>query len=102
MKKLLAIILLTILASGCSQNRKVTYPGDFVYLEHEQITSEMGLLSNYMGQIDDILADDSTISSEQQTRIVNILSLIDASADSLGAGNVETNHLIIGRPYRPV
>ena len=95
MKKLLAIILLTILVSGCAQNRKVTYPGDFVYLEREQITSEMAQLSNYMSQIDEILADDSTISSEQQARIANILSLIDASADSLGAGNVETNHLII-------
>jgi uncharacterized protein YjcR len=95
MKRLLAIVLLTILTSGCSQNRKVTYPGDFVYLEREQITSEMAQLSNYMSQIDQILADDSTISSEQQARIANILSLIDASADSLGAGNIETNHLII-------
>jgi hypothetical protein len=55
----------------------------------------MALLSNYMRQIDEILSDDSTISSEQQARIANILSLIDASADSLGAGSVKTNHLII-------
>lgn len=95
MKRLLTIILLTILASSCSQNRKVTYPGNFVYLEQKQIISEMALLSNYMTQIDEILSDDSTISSEQQARIAKILSLIDASADSLGAGSVKTNHLII-------
>lgn len=95
MKKLLAIILLTILVSGCTQNHKVTYPGNFVYLDQKQVTSEMALLSNYMRQIDEILSDDSTISSEQQARIANILSLIDASADSLGDGSVKTNHLII-------
>jgi hypothetical protein len=95
MKKLLAIILLTILVSGCTQNHKVTYPGNFVYLDQKQVTSEMALLSNYMRQIDEILSDDSTISSEQQARIANILSLIDASADSLGAGSVKTNHLVI-------
>ena len=95
MKRFLTIILLTILASGCTQNRKVTYPDNFVYLEQKQVTSEMWLLSNYMRQIDEILLDDSTISSEQQAQIASILSLIDASADSLGAGRVKTNHLII-------
>jgi hypothetical protein len=95
MNKKSAFILLTLLASGCAQNSKVTYPDDFVYLEQKQITSEMALLSNYMRQIDEILFDDSTISSEQQAQIANILSLIDASADSLGAGSVKTNHLII-------
>ena len=106
MKRLLTIILLTILASGCAHNRKMTYPGNFVYLEQKQIssemtldqkqiTSEMALMSNYMRQIDEILSDAFTISSEQQARIANILSLIDASADSLGAGSVKTNHLII-------
>ena len=95
MKRFCTIILLTILATGCAQNREVTYPDNFVYLEQKQITSEMALLGNYMRQIDEILLDDSTISSEQQAQIANILSLIDASTDSLGAGSVKTNHLII-------
>jgi hypothetical protein len=95
MTRFLAIILLTVLTFGCAQNHKVTYPGNFVYLDQKQITSEMELMSNYMRQIDEILFDDSTISSEQQALIANILSLIDASANSLGAGSVETNHLII-------
>jgi len=95
MKNLLSIILLSILATGCTQNSKVTYPDNFVYLEKKLVTSEMWLLSDYMRQIDEILSDDSTISSEQQAQIANILSLIDASTDSLGAGSVKTNHLII-------
>jgi hypothetical protein len=94
--QLLVIALLCSgLLLGCAQNHKVTYPDNYVYLGHNQITSEMALLSDYMKQIDEILFDDSTISSEQQAQIAKILLLIDVSTDSLGAGSVETNHLII-------
>jgi hypothetical protein len=82
---------------GCAQFRKATYPSDFVYLEDKEVKSKMALMSFYMRQIDEILLDDSTVSSEQQGRILNILSLIDANADSLGAGSVRTNHLLIDR-----
>jgi hypothetical protein len=80
---------------GCAQIRKVTYPSDFVYLEQNQIRSEMALLSLYMRQIDEILLDDSTVSSEQQGKIIQILSKVDNSVDSLGAGNIRTNHLVL-------
>ncbi|MCP4390016.1 MAG: hypothetical protein GY802_17110, partial [Gammaproteobacteria bacterium] len=78
-----------------AQIRKATYPSDFVYLERKQIRGEMALLSLYLRQLDQILLDGSTVSSEQQRRILAILSKIDASATTLGAGNVRTNHLVI-------
>ena len=81
--------------AGCAQIRKATYPGDFVYLEQKQITSEMALMSLYLREIDQILLDDSTVSSEQQERIIAILNKIDASANKLGAGNIRTNHLVL-------
>jgi len=80
---------------GCAHIRKLTYPADFVYLEDKQVTGKMLLMSSYMRQIDEILLEDSTVSSAQQERIVNLLSSIDATVDSLGAGNVRTNHLLI-------
>ena len=83
------------LLAGCAQIRKATYPSDFVYLEQNQIRSEMALLSLYMRQIDEILLDDSTVSSAQQEQIIKILSKVDDSVDSLGAGNVRTNHLVL-------
>jgi hypothetical protein len=95
----LRLILLTLLAAilvaGCAQIRKATYPSDFVYLEQKQITNEMALLGFYMRQLDQILLDDSTVSSEQQQRIIALLTKIDASTDKLGAGSVRTNHLVI-------
>ena len=98
-KKSLRLILFallgTALLAGCAQIRKATYPSDFVYLEQKQITTEMALLSLYMRQLDRILLDDSTISSEQQRRILAILSKIETSASKLGAGSVRTNHLLI-------
>lgn len=97
--KSLRLILLALLGAGllagCAQIRKATYPSDFVYLEQKQITTEMASLSLYMRQLDRILLDDSTISSEQQRRILAILSKIETSASKLGAGSVRTNHLLI-------
>jgi len=95
----LQLILLALLCAGlflgCAQIRKATYPSDFVYLEQKQIKTEMALLSLYMRQLDQILMDDSTVSSEQQQQILGILSKIEASTGTLGAGNVRTNHLVI-------
>lgn len=55
----------------------------------------MALMSFYMREIDEILLDDSAISSEQQRQIIGIVSKIEANADSLGANGVRTNHLVI-------
>ncbi len=95
----LQLVLLALLCGGllaaCAQIRKATYPSDFVYLEQKQVRSQMALLSLYLRQIDQILLDGSTVSSEQQQRILAILSKIETSATTLGAGNVRTNHLVI-------
>ena len=93
------LILLALLAAGialgCAQIRKATYPADFVYLEQRQVKSQMALLSLYMKQLDEILLDESTVSSEQQGRIIALLSRINASTDALGAGSVRTNHRVV-------
>lgn len=98
-KSPLQLVLLALLCAGliagCAQIRKATYPSDFVYLDRKQVTSEMALLSLYMRQLDQILLDDSTVSSEQQQQILGILSKIEKSSSKLGAGNVRTNHLVI-------
>jgi hypothetical protein len=97
--RMIQLPVLTLLCAGllfgCAQIRKATYPKDFVYLEQTKISSKMALMSFYMRQIDEILLDDSVISSEQQRKIVSIVSKIDANANSLGAAGVRTNHLVI-------
>lgn len=89
------VVLSASLIVGCEQMRKDTYPGDFVYLEQNKVSGEMALLSSYMSQLDEIMLDDATVSSEQQQQILAVLSNIDASANRLGSGNVRTNHLLI-------
>ena len=94
--RLLWLVLLSVsLVVGCEQIHKSTYPGDFVYLKQKKVTGEMALLSSYMSQLDEIMLDDATVSSEQQQQILAVLSSIDASANRLGSGNVRTNHLLI-------
>lgn len=89
------LVLGVSLVVGCEQMRNGTHPGDFVYLEKNQVTGEMALLSSYMSQLDEIMLDDTTVSSEQQKKILAVLSSIDASATRLGSGNVRTKHLLI-------
>ena len=95
MKLLVIALLCSGLLFSCAQIRKATYPDDYVYLEQKQITSKMALLSFYMRKIDEILLEDSTISSDQQTRIEDILVSMGETVDSLGTGNVQTSHLVI-------
>ncbi len=96
--RLLWLLLLSVfLVVGCERFRQGSYPGDFVYLKHNEVTGEMALLSSYMSQLDEIMLDDATVSSEQQQQILAVLSNIDASASRLGSGNVRTNHLLIDK-----
>ncbi len=94
----LRLVLIALLCAGvvfgCAQIRKVTYPRDFVYLEQKQLRSKMALLSLHMRRLDEILLDDSTVSSDQQRRVVDLLNKINAVTAELGGG-VTTNHLVI-------
>ena len=95
--QLLVIALLCSgLLFGCEQIRKATYPQDYVYLEQKQVVSKMALLSFYLRKIDEILLEDSTINSEQQERIAEILISMNDVIDTLGtAGEAQTSHLVI-------
>ena len=95
----LRLIILALLVagfvSGCAATGNATYPSDFVYLERKKIKSEMALLSTNLRQLDEILLDSSTVSSEQQEQVLAILNRIDMSTETLASGGVRTNHLII-------
>lgn len=91
----LSALLAAILLTGCAEVRMATYPPDFVYLDRKQVRGQMALMSLYLREIDEILADNLAINSEQQAQIVKLLNRIDASAGLLGAGNVTTSHLLI-------
>ena len=95
--QLLAIVLLSLgLLFSCAQIRKTTYPQDYVYLEQKQVTSKMALLSFYLRKIDEILLEDSTINSDQQERIADILMSMNDTVDTLDtAGESQTSHLVI-------
>jgi hypothetical protein len=99
-KERIQLFVIALLCSGllfsCAQIRKVTYPQDYVYLEQKQITSKMALLSFYLRKIDEILLEDSTINSDQQARIEDILMSMRDTVNSLGTtGEARTSHLVI-------
>ena len=91
----LCALLACSLVIGCAEIRRVTYPSDFVYLDRKQVRSQMASMSLYMREIDEILADNFAVNSEQQAQIIKLLNRIDVSVERLGAGNVQTSHLLI-------
>ncbi len=93
--RILIVLILGALLAACAQVRKLTYPPGFVYLERKQVVSRMAEMSLSLRRIEDILGDNLTTSSEQQAEIIVLLNRIDDITDELGAGNVETNHLLI-------
>ena len=96
MQLFIMALLCAGLMFGCDQIRKVTYPDDYVYLEKKQVSSKMALLNYYMIKIDEILLEDSTINSDQQVRIVDILMSMGDTVDSLEtSGDARTSHLVI-------
>lgn len=92
---LVAVVLLSIVVTGCAQVRKLTYPDDFVYLDHSLIQTSMLRLSLAIRGVDEIMIQGEPLSQVNQRRVRDLLSTIDEITDSLGAGNAVTNHLVI-------
>lgn len=95
MRNILITLLVLLITVSCAQNQGQTYPPGFVPLDPSQIQGEMASLNSLMLEIDQVLLDDATISSDQQERIIAILARINQVTDRLGAGGVETGHLLI-------
>lgn len=92
---MIIICLLSVLLAGCAQVRKVTYPRDFVYLDQSLVQTAMQRMSLAIRNIDQIMIRGEPVSPVDQQRIRQSLATIDEVSDSLGPGNLQTNHLLI-------
>ena len=92
---LVLIFLVSNLVAGCAQIRKVTYPSDFVYLDHTLVQTTMLRISLAMRSVDETLMRGDPLSNADQQRIKQRLSTIDELSDRLATGSLETNHLVI-------
>lgn len=55
----------------------------------------MALLSFYLRKIEEILTPNESIGSEEQARILELLTSIDETTRTLLIGNRDTSHLVI-------
>lgn len=94
-KLMVVIFLSTTFVYGCSQIRKITYPLDYVYLEKKEVRNKMALLSFYVGQMDEILVRKESVNNEDQTRVLELLTLINNTTTVLHSSNRDTNHFVI-------
>lgn len=89
------LLLLAAMFNGCAQVRKVTYPADFVYLDESLVQTAMLRMSLAIRGIDQIVSREKTLSPVDRQRIREHLTSIDEITESLGAGDMVTNHLLI-------
>jgi len=89
------IILVSSLITGCAQIRKVTYPSDFVYLDHSLVQTTMLRISLAMRSVDQTLMRGEPLNDADQQLIKQRLSTIDELSDGLATGTLVTNHLVI-------
>jgi hypothetical protein len=89
------IIITFSLIVGCAQIRKVTYPSDFVYLDHNLVQTAMLRISLAMRMVDETLMRGEPLNESDQQRVKKALSTIDKVTDRLATGNLVTNHLVI-------
>ena len=55
----------------------------------------MALLGLYLRKMEEILTPNESISSENQAQILDLLTSINKTTESLLVGNRDTNHLVI-------
>ncbi len=89
------LLLVSVLITGCAQVRKLTYPPDFVYLDHSLVQTSMLRLSLAIRGVDEIMVQGEPLSQTSQNRVKDLLSTIDEVTDLLGSGARITNHLLI-------
>ena len=89
------IVLVSSLITGCAQIRRLTYPSDFVYLDHSLVQTSMLRISLAMRVVDETLMRGEPLIESDQQRVKQALSTIDEVTDRLATGNLVTNHLVI-------
>lgn len=92
---IVTLLLAFALVTACTQVRQLTYPRDFVYLDHSLVQTAMLRLSLAIRKVDQIMIQGEPLSQANQRRVKDLLSTIDVVTDSLGPGNMVTNHLLI-------
>ncbi len=84
-----AIIFTLLVAAGCAEIRKVTYPPEFTYIEKQDLQGAMGRMAASLAQLDSLIA-----SGSPQGSILEQLNAIDRVASDLSRGQA-TNHLLL-------
>lgn len=89
------LLLITVLvASGCAELRKMTYPADFKYLGRSEVKGTMAVFGHGIWEMDQILSDPDRALTERE-RIIEILDQLEEHAQSINPSGRPTNHTVI-------
>jgi hypothetical protein len=93
------ILLLACFLAACAgfaeRLRRHTYPPNFKYIEKHEVRSAMWQLASEVNQLDDLMHQPGPIDETRRTRILGILSAMDAATSELATHGRPTNHPLI-------
>ena len=82
---LTTIITAALLATGCSEVRKLTYPGDITYIDRSTITGAMRQMADAVSRLENTIRGASTPTAIDQQTVVNELRTLETLGASLHA-----------------
>jgi hypothetical protein len=99
--RLLPIAAALIAFTGCADvgktMRKITYPPDFTYLQHEDVESAMWRLAAGVRELDQTLRDKSIGEPAKRERILEVLERMQRASADLDAQGGASNHPLLDR-----
>lgn len=86
--------MFALLLNACAVIRSATYPPEYIYLTDKELQSAMGDMATSLSSIDRLL-DSSTLNYVPTLKIIAHLNNMLSVTNSLGEGNIDTNHLLL-------
>ncbi len=92
----ISCLLISVALCGCASFgawlRQYTYPPDFDYISHDQISSAMWQLARDVRALEKTLREPGDIVEQRRARISSLLISMDEKAVQLDSGGRTTNH----------
>ncbi len=82
-QRLLAIAALLLLTTGCSEVRKLTYPGDITYIDRSTVTGAMRQMADAVSRLENAIRSAPSPQAVDQRTVVGELKVLERLASSL-------------------
>lgn len=92
---LITATIIALVAVGCSEIRKLTYPGDITYIERSTVTGTMRQMADAVTRLESAIRDAKTPDAVDQDTVVRELRILEKLASPLHTDKGYTNDPVL-------